>query len=110
MTFDEYVRLLYRRISIILDPVCSLAQYDNHLYSSSNKCLKVWDIETLQLFNEIATDTCNGWLRVLMQKDKCIYAGCRRGIKVNGVRLSTSFHRFRHLGFRCKYAANLGRI
>ncbi|CAF0911073.1 unnamed protein product [Adineta ricciae] len=64
------------------DPVCSLAQYDNHLYSSSNRCLKVWDIETLQLFNEIATDTRNGWLRVLMQKDKCIYAGCRRGIKV----------------------------
>ncbi|CAF3598649.1 unnamed protein product [Rotaria sordida] len=64
------------------DPVCSLTQYDNYLYSSSNKCLKVWDIQTLELINEIQTDSRNGWLRILMQKDKCIYAGCRRVIKI----------------------------
>ncbi|CAF1331514.1 unnamed protein product [Adineta steineri] len=64
------------------DPICSLTQYDNHLYSSSNKCLKVWDIQTLKLLNETQTDSRNGWLRILMQKDKCIYAGCRRVIKV----------------------------
>ncbi|CAF1562167.1 unnamed protein product [Rotaria magnacalcarata] len=65
------------------DPVCSLTQYDNHLYSSSNKCLKVWDMQTLKLINEIQTDSRNGWLRILMQRDKCIYAGCRRVIKVS---------------------------
>ncbi|CAM2717067.1 unnamed protein product [Rotaria socialis] len=64
------------------DPVCSLTQYDNHLYSSSNRCLKVWDMQTLELINEIQTDSRNGWLRILMQRDKCIYAGCRRVIKV----------------------------
>jgi WD40 repeat protein len=64
------------------DPVCSLTQYNNHLYSSSNKCLKVWDIQTLELINETQTDSRNGWLRILMPKDKCIYAGCRRVIKV----------------------------
>lgn len=64
------------------DPVCSLTQYNNQLYSSSNKCLKIWDVERLELINEIQTDAKNGWLRVLMQKDTCIYAGCRRVIKV----------------------------
>ncbi|UJR36621.1 hypothetical protein I4U23_029341 [Adineta vaga] len=75
----------YKKITSFVahsDPVCSLTQYNNHLYSSSNKCLKVWDIERLELINETATDSRNGWLRVLMQKDKCIYAGCRRVIKV----------------------------
>lgn len=65
-----------------LDPVCSLTQYNNQLYSSSNKCLKIWDIQRLELIHEIQTDAKNGWLRVLMQKDTCIYAGCRRVIKV----------------------------
>jgi len=69
----------------IKDPVCSLTHYDNHLYSSSNKCLKVWDMEKLELINETQTDSRNGWLRILMQKDKCIYAGCRRVIKVNEI-------------------------
>ena len=65
------------------DQFCSLIQYNNHLYSSSNKCLKVWDIETLELINEIQMHSRNGWLRILMEKDKCIYAGCRHVIKVN---------------------------
>lgn len=39
-------------------------------------------METLDLINEIQTDSRNGWLRILMHKDKCIYAGCRRVIKV----------------------------
>ena len=70
-------------ISEIKDPVCSLTHYNHHLYSSSNKCLKVWDMNTLDLINETQTDSRNGWLRILMPKDKCIYAGCRRVIKVN---------------------------
>jgi hypothetical protein len=40
-------------------------------------------MQTLELINETQTDSRNGWLRVLMQKDKNIYAGCRRVIKVN---------------------------
>jgi len=64
------------------DPVCSLTYFDNHLYSSSNKCFKVWDIQRLDLIHETPTDNRNGWLRVLMQKDRCIYAGCRHVIKV----------------------------
>jgi hypothetical protein len=39
-------------------------------------------MQTLELINETQTDSRNGWLRILMPKDKCIYAGCRRVIKV----------------------------
>ncbi len=42
-------------------------------------------MNTLDLINETQTDSRNGWLRILMQKDKCIYAGCRRVIKVNQI-------------------------
>ncbi len=42
-------------------------------------------METLELINEIQTDGRNGWLRILTQKEKCIYAGCRRVIKVNEI-------------------------
>jgi hypothetical protein len=42
-------------------------------------------MQTLDLINETQTDGRNGWLRILMQKDKCIYAGCRRVIKVNTI-------------------------
>lgn len=43
----------------------------------------MWDIQKLELINEIQTDSRNGWLRILMEKDRCIYAGCRRVIKVS---------------------------
>lgn len=42
-------------------------------------------METLELINDAQTDAKNGWLRILMPKDKCIYAGCRRVIKVNKI-------------------------
>lgn len=74
--------LILSSIDIFLDPVCSLTQWENNLYSSSNKCLKVWDTETLELIHETQTDNRNGWLRILMCKDRCIYAGCRRVVKV----------------------------
>jgi hypothetical protein len=48
-------------------------------------------METLQLINETQTDSRNGWLRILMKKDKCIYAGCRRVIKVKEIIKFLSF-------------------
>jgi hypothetical protein len=45
--------------------------------------MKVWNIQRLDLLHEILTDVRHGWLRVLMANDRCIYAGCRRVIKVD---------------------------
>ncbi|CAF0859529.1 unnamed protein product [Didymodactylos carnosus] len=61
-------------------PVCSLAYFNNYLFSSSNKSVKIWDMNTLTNVNEIKTN--DGWMRVLLQSENKVYAGCRRVVNV----------------------------
>lgn len=52
-------------------PVTAITSLDSHLYSGANKCLKVWDIKTMQCVNEIVKDIGVGCVKsIVIQKQR----------------------------------------
>ena len=62
------------------NPVCTLASANYSLFSGSSKIIKIWDVKTLQMKQELRG--FNHWVRALAVAQNLLFAGSYQTVKV----------------------------